>query len=261
MRRYFYIAIKCISSNLYTSDITDIAVLSNSTGELFHREIAVEYSLSAAACQYKYYKYSDTIQYTTGWYDKSTTGCTFSDVLKDLMYFLDCNTDSGTEVYLISHGGYHHTFPLLLANCLKYDRKIINSLKNCFFIDSMLQFKDIRSTGLSLESLRKVFNLKRYGYGTHTTRKVRLLRDILCAVPDVVLNHPYVYTFTDIQYYLHIKQKISIFKLLSYKHKSNSLCDFKAYVRSHLRCSNATFSYYEFSNMDLVCVYYFYHIM
>jgi hypothetical protein len=88
MRRYFYIAIKCISSNLYTSDITDIAVLSNSTGELFHREIAVDYSLSVAACQYKYYKYSDTIQYTTGWYDKSTTGCTFSDVLQDLMYFL-----------------------------------------------------------------------------------------------------------------------------------------------------------------------------
>ena len=109
----------------------------------------------------------------------------------------------------ISHGGYHHAFPMFLANCLKhkFDYKI--RLKDWTFVDSMLQFKGEGFAESNLRSLCHLIGLPRNICFT-SRYNVDYLKDVLMYYPDVVLNYPYKYTLTDIERFLYEKLPIKI---------------------------------------------------
>ena len=45
------------------------------------------------------------------------------------------NIMSATDPVIIARGGYLHDFPILLANCMKYNFNDFGILKDCLFID------------------------------------------------------------------------------------------------------------------------------
>ena len=68
---------------------------------------------------------------------------------------------SNTDPFIIAHGGYLHDFPILLANCKKYNFNDFGILKDWVLIDSVHIFTDDGYRRPGLDTLCKELSIKK----------------------------------------------------------------------------------------------------
>ena len=66
-----------------------------------------------------------------------------------------------TNPIIIAHGDYLHDFPILFANCMKYNFNDLGILKYCLFIDRVHILKDDGYQKPGLDTLCQELHIKR----------------------------------------------------------------------------------------------------
>ena len=212
------------NGNYYLGEIFEIALLSQSSGYIFHSYINISYRIS------KYVKklcnVTDAIIHRQGQ--------PFRRVINDLIRFIKQEEEEETEAtdtIIVGHGSYTTDFPLLLVNCMKakYD---YTQFKKFTFIDSMQVFKDKGYKRPGLDALSgetdRLFH--------SATRDVELLRDIINRLSDddITTTTKYVYNLEDIIHYVNMKLPISIqhlYKLAAHNVTSYQCFESELYSR------------------------------
>ena len=69
-----------------------------------------------------------------------THGVPFRDVMDGLFEFIRC--EATEAAIIISHGGYVHDFPILLASCMKHNYTDFAVLAELVYVGSMQNLKD-----------------------------------------------------------------------------------------------------------------------
>ena len=206
----FYLDMEFTNGNYYFADIIEIALAAEDSGNTFYGYTRIHYTIP----KYIYiiyiiiiyiYIYIITIiiilkrvKELTNITDKTlaTIGCSFKDTVISLNEFIhNEQLQSKTDPIIIAHGGYLHDFPILLANCMKYNFNDYGILKDCLFIDSVHIFTDDGYRRAGLDTLYKELYIKRNihsGLGD-----ARILKAVFDKKPEL-LDHPYGYTFKDI---------------------------------------------------------------
>ena len=122
----FYLDLELTNEYNYLSDIFEIALLAEVSGNDFHSYVSLHYSVPKR------------VQQLTGMTIKSR-GLPFREVMDGLVEFLHREqVQSETIPVIIEHGGYLHDFPSLLANCMKHDYDFhLTALAQCMYVNSM----------------------------------------------------------------------------------------------------------------------------
>ena len=94
--------------NYYLTDILEIAVVTEESGNIYHRYAKIHYSVPKL------------VQLLSGITNRTieTHGVPFRDVLDRLVGFI--RREATEPAIIIAHGGYVHDFPILLASCMKH---------------------------------------------------------------------------------------------------------------------------------------------
>ena len=99
----FYLDMKFTNGNYYLADILEIAVVAEESGNIYHRNVKIHYSVPKQ------------VQLLAGITNKTieTHGVPFRGVMDGLVAFI---RHKATEtLIIIAHGGYAHDFPILLG--------------------------------------------------------------------------------------------------------------------------------------------------
>ena len=108
---FIHFDLEITNGNYYLSDIFEIALIAEESGNAFHSYITLQYSVPKRERQ------------LTGITNKTikSLGLPFRGVMDGLVDFLQHEqVQSGTTTpVIIEHGGYSHDFPIFLANCMK----------------------------------------------------------------------------------------------------------------------------------------------
>ena len=198
----YFLDVEFTNGNFYMADIIEIALLADDTNHVFHQYIQIHYALP--------HRIEEMLDITND--ILASRGCTFTNAMTGFLDFIRAEQmHSTTQAILIAHGGYYHDFPILLKNCIKHDFKDINLLRECLFVDSMNIFKDAGFPRPGLDTLSQLAHVQRYGHSA--LKDVYLLRDVAHYFPNVLLDHPYSYTYIDIRKLLRDKLPVSIHQL------------------------------------------------
>lgn len=195
------------NGNYYLGDIFEIALLSESSGYVFHSYINTRQHIP------RYVK--NLCNVTTTLVKRSPP---FREVMNDLIQFIKREEEeeavNTTRTVLIAHGGYLYDYPLLLTNYMRRNNNIdeydsfVNAMEQYAFIDSIqvLQRRGYRKT--SLDVLANIDDTR-----IHSAAKdVEILRDIVkkYKVCDDISSS---YTIQDILRYIQTKLPIQINEL------------------------------------------------
>ena len=107
----FYLDLEFTNGNCYLSDILEIALVPEDSGNTFHSYVPLHYSVPKR------------VQQLTGITNKTikSLGLPLREVMNALVDFHPEQVQSETTIHvIIAHGGYLHNFPILLANCMKH---------------------------------------------------------------------------------------------------------------------------------------------
>ena len=98
-----------------------------------------------------------------------------------------------TTPVIIADGGGSHDFPILLANCMKYDYDFhLTALAECMFVDSMrvLQNRGYKRPGLN--ALCNDLNMKRSGHSAFEDADILMT---ICKRKSEIFSQQYGFTF------------------------------------------------------------------
>ena len=87
----------------------EIAVVAEENGNIYHRYVKIRYSVPKQ------------VQLLTGITNRTseTHGVPFRDVMDGLVAFI--RREATEPAIIMTHGGYVHGFPILLASCMKHN--------------------------------------------------------------------------------------------------------------------------------------------
>ena len=133
----FFLDTEYTNGNYYRGDIIEIALFSESTHRTFRQYVKIPYALPKRVK--KVCNINDEVL--------RQKGVDFTYMIKRLCKFVKSETATPT---LIAHNGYLCDFPLLFANCMKYNLEVEDIFKNYTFVDTIkvLQRMGCRKTGL-----------------------------------------------------------------------------------------------------------------
>ena len=147
----FFLDMEFTNGNYYLTDIIEMALIAEESGNAFHSYIRIHYSIP------KRVKELTNITDIT----LAAIGCRFNDSTTALVEQLQ----SATDPIIIAHGGYLHDFPILLANCMKYNFNDFGILKDCLVIDSVriLKYDGYQRPGL--DTLSRIGYKEKHSFG------------------------------------------------------------------------------------------------
>ncbi len=189
----FYLDLEFTNGNYYLADVIEMSMVAEDTNHEFHRYVKIHYPLPYVVRQ------------LTCITDEklNADGCSFKDAMQALVDFIYKESDGSPTI--IAHGGYLHDFPILLANCLKYEFQDFHVLQRCTFVDSVQHLQDIGYRKPGLDALCRNLGLSRC---THSALEdARLLKTVF---QKLLLQPSYSYSFIDIKSYLRSKMPIEI---------------------------------------------------
>ena len=134
----FFLDTEYTNGNFYQGDIFEIAVVSESTYRTFHQYVKIPYAIPKNVKELC--NINDEVL--------RQKGVHFTYMIKRLKEFVKSETTTPT---VIAHGGYLTDFPLLFANCMKYNIEVKDIFENYTFADSvkMLECINCKKTGLN----------------------------------------------------------------------------------------------------------------
>ena len=148
------------NGNYYLTDILEIAVVAEESGNIYHRYVKIPYSVPKQ------------VQLLTGIKNRTieTHGVSFRDVMDGLVAFIRRET---TEPgIIIAHGGYGHDFPILLASCMKHTYSDIAVLSELLYVDSMQNLKDAGYRRPGLDALCEELKVERMAHSALDDAKI-----------------------------------------------------------------------------------------
>ena len=232
----FYIDTEYTNGNYYLGDIFEIAVLSESSGFLFHSYVNTQQQLP---------RYVSNMCNVTNTFIKNSP--TFNEVMNDLIQFIkqeELNKVEKSITVLIAHGGYLFDYPLLITNCMRRSdsttiehSNFVEAMKHYIFIDSIQVLQRLGYKRTSLDVLKDNSNNSRI----HSAAKdVTILRDIvkkynvLCNITLSLSN-----TLQDILCYIQTKLPISINELCKFADEALSREDLETILHTYVNKKTA----------------------
>ena len=214
----FYMDTEYTNGNFYLCEIFEIALLSESSGHMFHSYINIPQQIP---------KYLKKVCNVTDAVIRSSPS--FNRVVDDLIKFIEKEEEEDEEsgTIIIGHGSYLTDFPLLLVNCMKarYDYTRFDKFT---FIDSMQVFKDKGYKRPGLDALSGEVDR------IHSAiRDVELLRDVIKRLLDDITTTT-KYELKDIMQYVNKKLPISIQHLYKLADEAVSYQCFESELYSHV---------------------------
>ena len=208
----FYLDIEFMNGNYNLTDIIEMALIAEVSGNAFHSYIWIHYLIPKQVKEL-----TNTLVVAIG--------CGFNDSMTALMECMpNEQLQSATDPIIITHGGYSHDFSILLANCMKYNFNDFGILKDCLFIDSVhiLKYDGYQRPGL--DALCEGLNIKRH---TYSLEDAYILKKVFIKKPEL-LDHPYGYMFKDIVSHLNGKLPIPIQMVLYLALKCSSYAELES---------------------------------
>ena len=206
----FYLHLEFTNGNYYLTNIIEMALVAGESGNTFHSYIRIHYSIP------------QRVKELTNITDRTlaTIGCGFNDSTTALVEFIhNEQLRSATDPIIIAHGGHLHDFPILLANCMKYNFNDFGILKDCLFKDSVHILKDDGYQRSGLDTPCQELNIKR---NIHSALEDAYILKKFFIKKHELLDHPYGYTFKDIVSHLNGKLPIPIQRVLDLALKCSS---------------------------------------
>ena len=193
----FYLDLEFTNENYYLSDILEIALIVEESGNAFHSYVSLHYSVPKR------------VQQLTSITNKTikSLGLPFREVMGGLVDFLH-HEQVQRETTIIAHGGYSHDFPIFLANCMKHDYDFdLTALAEYMYIDSMQVLQNRGYKRPVLDALCNDLNMK--GNGHSKLEDVKILMTI-CKSKSEIFNQQYGFTFENILHHLDHKLLLPI---------------------------------------------------
>ena len=163
--------------------------------------------------------------------------CGFNDSMTAFMEFIrNEQLQSATDPVIIAHGGYLHDFPILLANCMKYNFEDFGILKDCLFIDSVHIFKDDGYQRPGLDTIGQELSIKR---NIHSALEDAYMLKKVFSKKHELLDHPYGYTFKDIVSHLNGKLPIPIQRVFDLALKCSSPAELESILFEYVKRKTA----------------------
>ena len=185
-----YIDLEYTNGNFYLGDVIEIAATGGESGWIFRKYINIGYKLSPL------------INGLTGITDEKLhpSGVSFNEAFEGLSSFIrQEQRGSNTELTLISHGGTHGEFSILLANCMKKDIDY-DFLRECIFIDSAEAFKNNGYSKPGLDTLCRLNNI--VNVARHSAADDANVLKLLCSTHPSIFGKCHTLSFTDVLGYL-----------------------------------------------------------
>ena len=185
----FHLDMEFTNGNYYLTDIVEIAVVVEESGNIYHRCVKMHYSVPKQ------------VQLLTGITNRTieTHVVPFRDVMDVLVAFIRC--EATEPVIIIAYGGDVHDFPNLLASCMKNNYSDFAVLAELVCVDSMQDLMDAGYRRLGLDALCGELKIERRGHSALDDAKIL---QTVCTMKSKLQN-PYGYTFIDIISYLNAK--------------------------------------------------------
>ena len=143
---------------------------------------------------------------------------------------------SATDPVIIAHRWYSHDFPILLANCMKYNFNYFGILSDCLFMDNVHIFKDDGYQRPGLDTLCQELNIKR---NIHSALEdAYILEKVFIRKPEL-LDHPFGYTFKDIISDLNGKLPIPIQRVFDLALKCSSYAELESILFEYVKRQTA----------------------
>jgi DNA polymerase III alpha subunit (gram-positive type) len=124
MTGQFFLDTEYTNGNYYLGDIFEIALVSENTHRTFRQYVKIPYAISKRVK--KVCNINDEVL--------RHKGVEFTYMIKRLCEFVKSETTTPT---LIAHNGYLCDYPLLFANCMKYNLEVEDIFDNYIFVDSI----------------------------------------------------------------------------------------------------------------------------
>ena len=107
----FFLDLEFTNGNYYLSDIIELALLAEHTGNTFHSYVRIHYCIPTRVKELT--NISDDLL--------AAAGCSFKVTIASLSEFLkDERKQSDTQPVIIAHAGFLFDFPILFANFMEH---------------------------------------------------------------------------------------------------------------------------------------------
>lgn len=123
----FFLDLEFTNGNYYLADIIELALLSESSRNIYHGYIRIHYPLPSRVRDLT--KITDDIL--------ATNGYSFKETFIGLNAFINRETEDATTPLIIAHGGFLFDFPIWLTICKKHEIEDFSYLQHCVFVDSL----------------------------------------------------------------------------------------------------------------------------
>ena len=189
----FYLDMEYTNGNFYLSDIIEISLVAEKTAHEFHSYVTIPYRLPA------------NVKALTRITDEKliADGCSFYETMCALVDFI--SIESTDPPNIIAHGGYHHDFPILFANCDKYGFQDFHVFHQWTFVDSVQLLLDLGYKKPSLTAMCNELGLSRM---THSALKDAYFLKYICNRLRLIPTNGY--SILDISNYLCLKMPLAI---------------------------------------------------
>ena len=189
----FYLDMEYTNGNFYLSDIIEISLVAEKTAHEFHSYVTIPYRLPV------------NVKALTRITDEKliADGCSFYETMCALVDFI--SIESTDPPIIIAHGGYHHDFPILFANCDKYGFQDFHVFHQWTFVDSVQLLLDLGYKKPSLTAMCNELGLSRM---THSALKDAYLLKYICIRLRLIPTNGY--SILDISNYLCLKMPLAI---------------------------------------------------
>ena len=214
----FYLDLEFTNGNFYLADIIEISLVAEKTTHEFHSYVSIPYRLPA------------NVKALTSITDEKliADGCSFYETMCALVDFISIeSTDPPT---IIAHGGYHHDFPILFANCHKYCFQDFNVFHQCTFVDSVQLLQDLGYKKPGLNAMCNELGLSRM---THSASKDAYMLQYMCNRLRLIPTNGY--SVLDINSYLCLKMPLAIPMIFQLMKQCNSYQQLKSLLLPYVR--------------------------
>ena len=218
----FYLDLEFTNGNFYLADIIEMSLVAENTNHEFHSYVRIPYRLPA------------NVKTLTSITDEKliADGCSFYEAMCALVDFI--STESTDPPTIIAHGGYHHDFPILFANCYKYGFQDFYVFHQCTFVDSVQLLQHLGYKKPGLDALCKELGLYRISHSA--SKDAYLLKHICQRLRLLPANG---YSVLDINSYLCLKMTLAIPMIFQLMQQCRSYQQLKSLLLPYVRKKTA----------------------
>ena len=150
----FFLDLEYTNGNYYLTDIIEIALFSDISGFTFHTYVKIDNCLP------------QFVRKLTGITDKmlQDIGLPFPIAFRRMIEFIRgelMDNGQGDSPVIVAHGGVQQDFPILLANCVRYNIDYL-FLHQCQFIDSVVKLSENGYERPGLDTFRRPGDKKHF---------------------------------------------------------------------------------------------------